>query len=339
MNMLWAILVSLLSIFLFILHSYYKRGFRLTFNFFFFAFLVAVIKEGPMRINGILMKNPTMPYEFLEGQGSVIIKTMLAITGWVFTFYLGWYIAERVAQRLGKWGNRIFVVTFLSGLVTASIGYSVEATAIGIGWWHWTIESHELASVIVGVPFIVFETWMHFPTQYLLLPFFLIEYSRFKTAAWKEIFFLIPFLHSITTHCRPELFRVSVEYTALFVLIVLAFISPLQFDCSGIKVPILPKRFLKPGLLDSLPAIVSLILLTILAFLDVAKIHNQRLLISLLPTTIFVMLSFKKISLSYIFFFIVACLIFIHKEAIPAMVPIIIVLIFQKLARVSPNPR
>jgi hypothetical protein len=335
MDLKIVLLICFFSIFIFIVHSYFSRGFRLTFNFFFFAFLVAIIKEGPMMINGILVKNPTMPYEFLTKNTSVMIETMLAIVGWVFTIYLGWYIANRIAQRLGVWENRIFPVVFISGLVTASVGYAVEATAIGIGWWQWTIEDIRLAGFLAGgVPLIVFETWTHFPTQYLLMPYSIIECSRFKRASWKGIFFLIPFVHSVSTQFRPELIRTSIEHIALIILFILAVISPLRFEYSGVRRPSL-RWNLNLKLLESLPMLIIMMLVLILVFLDLIKIHNAQLLISLLPVIFFILLAIKRIPLLWIVFFALLCPLILNRQALVAVVPVTVILGFKILARIK----
>jgi len=327
------LLICFFSIFIFIVHSYFSSGFRLTFSFFFFAFLVAIIKEGPMLVNGRLIKNPTMPYEFLAKNGSVMIETTLAILGWVFTFYLGWYIAKRIAKRLGAWENRIFPVVFIGGLVTASVGYAVEATAIGVGWWNWTIGDMRLAGFLVGgVPLIVFETWMHFPTQYLLMPYSIIECSRFKNINWKGIFFLIPFIHSVSTQFRSELVRAGIEHIALTILLILALVSPLRFDYSEVRLPSL-KWNLNLRLLELLPMLIIMILVFILSFLDLVKIHDVQLLISLLPVVFFILLAIRRIPLLWIVFFALFCLLIFNKLALVAVVPVIVVLVFKILAR------
>lgn len=335
MDLRIVLLICFVSIFIFIVHSYLSKGFRLTFNFFFFAFLVAIIKEGPMMINGSLVKNPTMPYEFLVKHSSVMIETALAIMGWVFTFYLGWYIANRIAKRLGVWENRIFPVVFISGLVTASVGYAVEATAIGIGWWQWTISDLRLAGFLVGgVPLIVFETWMHFPTQYLLMPYSLIECSKFKKANWKVIFFLIPFVHSVSTQCRPDFIRNIIEQFALVVLFILAIVSPLRFDYSGVK-PTTLKRNFNLKLLELLPMLVIVMLVSILGFLDLVKIHNSQLLISLLPLIFFILLAIKRVPLLWITVFSLICPLILNKQAIIAVVPLVTVVGFKALAKIQ----
>lgn len=326
--------ICFVSIFIFIAHSYLTKGFRLTFNFFFFAFLVAIIKEGPMMINGALVKNPTMPYEFLVKHSSVMIETTLAIMGWVFTFYLGWYIANRIAKRLGTWENRIFPVVLISGLVTASLGYAVEATAIGIGWWQWTIGDLRLAGFLVGgVPLIVFETWMHFPTQYLFLPYSLIECSKFKRANWKVVFFLIPFVHSVSTQCRPDFIRNIIEQVALVALFILAFVSSLRFDYSGAR-PATLKRNLNLKLLELLPMLVIVMLVFILGFLDLVKIHNSQLLISLLPLIFFILLAIRRVPLLWIAGLSLLCPLILSKQAAMAVVPLVVIVGFKILAKI-----
>jgi hypothetical protein len=332
MSVIFTILICIFSIGVFILYAYFKYGTRRTFNFFFFAFFIASLKEGPMCINGIWTKNPAMPYEFLKGHSSVIANTFLAMFGWIFTFCLGWYIADRISQRLGSGKGHIFAVLLLIGLVTASIGYAVEATAIGIGWWRWTIVDMRMVRFLVGVPFISIITWMHFPTQYLFAPYFLINCSKFRKASWKGVFFLIPFLHSLTADFRPEIVRVSVEYTALIAMVILALTNSLRFDCAEAKLPSLP-RFLKPKWLELLPMLIVFLLLFILVFFDLAKAKDAKLLISLLPLLFLILLAIKKIPLVVMVLLAFMCWLLFKELALLAVIPVIILILLKILIR------
>lgn len=332
MSVIFTILICILSISVFILYAYFKYGTRATFNFFFFAFFIASLKEGPMRINGIWTKNPAMPYEFLKGHSSIIVNTFLAMFGWVFTFCLAWYIADKISQRLSSGKGYIFSVLLLIGLVTASIGYAVEATAIGIGWWHWTMEDIRMARFLVGVPFITIITWMHFPTQYLFAPYFLINCSKFRKVSWKGLFFLIPFLHSLTADFKPEFVRVSVEYTALIALIILGFTSSLRFDYAEARLPGLP-RFLKHKWLGLLPMLIAFLLLFILVFFDLTKAKDVKLLISLFPLLFLILLAIKKIPLAVIMFLTLMCWLLFKELALLAVIPVILVILLKILTK------
>ncbi len=334
MNILPVFCYALLGLSLFMTQCYFKYGFRIAFNFFLFAFLAATIKEGPVPVDRVLMKNPSMPYEFLPQHSSLLVNSALTIVGWVFTFYLGWYLADRIALRLKYWKNRIFPVLLLGLLVTASIGYSVEAAAIGMGWWHWTINDPRLSVFLIGVPFIVFETWMHFPAQYLLMPFFLIECSGLRRFGWVNIFFLIPFIHSVTTHAQPQSVRNSVEYAGLLALFLLAFVSPLRFDYSGVSLPKAQGR-IKPRLIELLPMLVAITLIFILSFIDLITIQNPRLLISLLPICFLVLLSIPRIPLIFVILLNITCLLIFKKLAIFAALPLVIVLSLRSLTKIQ----
>lgn len=332
MSVIFTILICILSIGVFILYAYFKYGTRATFNFFFFAFFIALLKEGPIRINGIWTKNPAMPYEFLEGHSSIVVNTFLVIFGWIFTFCLGWYIADKISQRLGSGKRYIFSVLLLIGLVTASIGYAVEATAIGIGWWRWTMEDLRMAKFLVGVPFISIITWMHFPTQYLFAPYFLINCSKFRKASWKGVFFLIPFLHSLTADFKPEIVRVSVEYVALIALVILALTNSLRFDYVETKLPRFP-RFLKRKWLELSPMLIAFLLLFILVFFDLAKAKDVKLLMSVFPLLFLILLSIKKIPLSVIMFLAFICWLLFKELVLLAVIPVIVLILLKILTR------
>ncbi len=317
MSILWGLALTVACIIVFIAHSLSLRGGRTTLLFFFFAFLAAMIKEGPMRVGNVLTKNPSMPYEFASDAVPVVFKTLLAVAGWVFTAYLGWYLAERAARRLGEWGKRIFPVVLLSGLATASIGYAVEATALGLGWWRWT--GHAAGNgFLAGAPVIVFETWMHFPTQYLLLPLFLIEYSPFRRAGWKCVFFLIPFLHSATTRLHPSSIREGAEYVALAALALLALVCPLRFD----PVPRKEKAAGKRGGAELLPLAVAAGFFCLLAFLQLTKVRNAGLTVSLLPAAFFLLLAIRRVPSALIASLAFVCVFCFGALSVPALVPV-----------------
>ena len=201
--MLFVLAVSVISICLFILHSYCKRGARLTFNFFLFASIVTFIKEAPgRRFDGVLAQDYAAPFEFLAQQSPVIVGSLTGLLGWIFIFYLGWSMAERIIQRAGTLSEYVFPVLFLSALVIGSTSYGIEATAIKIGWWRWKIEDLRFAEILIGVPFISFEAWINFSLQYLLLPYLLIQCSTLRHAFWKSVFFIIPFTHNLLTNLQ-----------------------------------------------------------------------------------------------------------------------------------------
>ncbi len=151
-----------------------------------------------------------------------------------------------------------------------------------------------------------------------------------------NIFFLIPFVHSVATHAQPEFFRNAVEYVGLLALFLLAFVSPLRFDYSGVNLPEVKLR-IRSRLIELLPMLVVVMLLFILSFIDLVKIQNPRLLASLLPICFLVLLSIPRIPLPLIILLNIVCFLIFKKLAIFAAVPLAVVLMLRGLTKIQIN--
>lgn len=331
MNILIPVLFLIIGISLCGIHCLHRWGRRMTFNFFFFAFLVSIIKEGPMMIDGVLMKNPTMPYEFITTAPFSVMNNIMAILGWVFTCYLGWDVAHRIAQRKKIVRDNLFLIVLLSGMVTASIGYCVEATAMGLGWWRWTVPDQRLTDILVGVPLIVFETWAHFPTQYLILPFALIECSRFRNHPAKGMFFFIPFIHSITTALRPDLIRIVTEYIALSAMLLLSFLGPVRFLYPQDVQKTVNKK--QAAWIGVIPVVILVSFMVTLAWIDLFLIGRGELLVPLLPLSVLLSCACRKIPLLVILVGVGIGAVIFGEAMIPALIPPVVLGLFAILAK------
>ena len=172
--------------------------------------------------------------------------------------------------------------------------------------------------------------------MYFLAAYFLITCSEYKNKDWKIIFFILPFIHTWI----PQFFSLGLaqsveEILALIILSVLAFMSPLRSCHSSIKQPSW-RPFLKTELVDLLPVAVTVMLLFILFFIDVIKTHDMRLLVSLLPMGFFILLAIKKIPLFWITVISLLCLAALKRLAIPAIVPVGLLVLLQLIAKPYP---
>ncbi len=329
------LVVSFILVCLLAAHSYYKRGSRLTFNFFLFAFIVTFIKEAPgRRLDGILAQDHAAPFEFLNPYGPAIIGSLTGLVGWIFTFYLGWSIAEKIIKRVEPLSKRVFPTLLLSGLVIMSISYSVEATAVRMGWWRWKIEDLRLASFLIGVPFMAFEAWASFSLQYLLLPYFLIECSTLNRAPWKGVFFIIPFIHNLLANCQLHMLRVFEERLIFLLLVIMSFTSSLRFDYSGIKIP-RGTKISGSGWFKAIPILVLFTMLSILVFFDITILKDYYLLITILPLLVLILLAVRTIPLHFIIIFIIVASFFAKEKVVIAVVPLAVFLIFMVFAKLK----
>ncbi|MBL7196788.1 MAG: hypothetical protein ISS47_01670 [Candidatus Omnitrophica bacterium] len=326
MDIIIVLSLAIIGVALLMTHSYFKRGLWLTFDFFLFAFIVAMIKELPTNINGILLQDPHNPYNFTSGY--VILNSLVVITGWVFTFYLGWSIAELVLKRAKPFNNYIFPTLLMCYVVIASIAYAVEATALSLGWWQWTFSDTRFTSSIVAAPFISFEAWPNFSIQYLLLPFFLIKLSIYKQTEWKNIFILIPFIHIATTRCDHGYFRVFEEYFVLVLIFLLSIIKPLPFEYSNAKC-FKTHPFFNKKRLDIIPLMVIMLLLVTLCIFDITRLKDLKILITLLPLSFLTLLAIEKVPFILLVMLSFGLLFINRNIMFLPIIPVIVVAIFK----------
>jgi len=287
---------SAIAILLLIIHSYFLRGPRVTFNFFFFAFLWAFMKEVHAPRSPIIFP---VPYEFLDLKVPMGVSQLTASIGWVFAFYLSWCLAELILKRIDYYKDRLFAVLLLSVIIIGSISYCMETPAIAVGWWKWKAVDLFLANFLILCPFLAIFAWMSFGMHFLVA-FFLIELSRYKDASWKCIFFLLPAVHIWIMRFLGGKKPVEMEGAiALFILIILAFLSRLRIEYGRVEdalendlSPIKNRLF---SFIYWIPVAMALFMVLIALILELAVAKNPVLVISLLPVLLFVVLSIKKI--------------------------------------------
>ncbi len=333
MDILVILVLSTICIIAMIAHSYLRHGLWLTFEFFLFAFIVAIIKELPTGMNGVLLQDTYNPYRFMSGH--IILNTLVVIIGWIFTFYLAWGISEIILRRAKPLNNYIFPTLLMCYAVIASISYAVETTALGVGWWRWTFKDMGFVGSAVKVPFISFIAWPNFAVQYLLLPFFLIKLSKYKTKEWKNIFIIIPFIHMVTTRSHYTHLRLFDEYAVLAFIVILAFLKPLQFQINNMQ--LYRKRQLvigRAGIIDILPFMISGILISTLAIFDIMKIGDIKTLTSLLPLSFFALLAIEEIPYVLLVVIDIALLLFLRNNAaLLSTIPLILMAIMKIFTR------
>ncbi|PIQ90364.1 MAG: hypothetical protein COV71_04855 [Candidatus Omnitrophica bacterium CG11_big_fil_rev_8_21_14_0_20_41_12] len=303
-----------------ILHSYFKRGLALTLNFFLFAFMLTFTKGGEhtFQFMNLVKAEP-------QNISHAVISTLI----WVLSFYLSWCIAEKVIERVAYFKNRIFPVLLFAGLFVAYFAYAMEVTAINMAGGNALISSN---NDFLLIPVYIIKKQFYF-SLYFLAAYFLIACSEYKNRNWKIIFFILPFINTWI----PQFFGLGMaqsikEMLTLIILIVFAFMSPLRFDYSGIK-QFSRKTFSNTEWVNLFPVVIMVVLLSILFFIDVFKIYDTSLLVSLLPLGFFVLLAIKRVPLLWVTFIALLCLMVFKQLAIPAIVPVGLLAIFQLITK------
>ncbi|MBL7196780.1 MAG: hypothetical protein ISS47_01630 [Candidatus Omnitrophica bacterium] len=328
MNVLPLFISAIIAVGLLILHSYLFRGARITFNFFFFAFLCALRKE---RI--LLTPAPRCPYEYLNCNLPVFWSILAATVGWLFAFYIGWTLAEMIfKKRIVLFEERIFPTLLLTSLIIGSIAYCLEATGIAMGWWKWRFIDLRQANFLIGCPFMAIEAWFFF-SVYFLAAYFLIECSRFRRVNWKCIFFLLPLIFLwYFQFISPKLS----QKIAIAILFPLSFLSPLKFEYGQAEWPESVKFSLNiRRLLTDIPLFMILFMLGFVIVMDLAVIKQPALLVSALPAFFFLLLCIKKIPFYFILILAVVLFAVIGSKFVPSLIPVGFVMIFWISGKVS----
>ena len=308
---------------LLIVHSYFKRGFRLTLNFFLFAFMAGMRKEAGTFLGPPLssMKYPT-PF-IHTGSYPLLFSVFNTTIGWMLAFYLSWCISDKIVERVHYFKGKIFPVLFFCGLVIAALSYSIEATAINIGWWKWLFfDKHFAEALIGGVHLFALSAWFYFAVHFLA-PFFLIECSEFRNSEWRCIFFLIPFSRTCTMiFLGSGLPRMLHEFFIFIILITLIFVKPLDFNYPPFKIKSIMSSFLRKAI-ENIPFFVVFIVFSVLFFLDLIKIKDPSLLISLLPLVILILLAFRQLNPLFISVLVAVILLVFGKIGLTSLVPML----------------
>ncbi len=333
MNTLQLFFFSSTGLILLIIHSYHKRGFRITFNFFLFSFIAGMRKEAGTFL-GTPISKMKYPTPFVHPNDYPLAFSVVNTTiGWMLAFYLSWYIAEKITDKLPYFKGKILPTLFFSGLVVAALSYAIEATAINIGWWKWVFFDKHFSDFLVGgVHLFALSAWFYF-TVHFLAPFLLIECSDFRKAGWRCLFFLIPFLRTCTMiFLGSDLPRMLYEFAFFILLVALMISNPLDFNYPEFRSRIIKRRFIAK-LIEALPLIVSLLILLVLIFVDLVKVGDASLLISLLPLVLLIMLSLRSLSLWLVILFMAILGLVFGKVAMPAVIPVLVFLFLSVLGK------
>ena len=272
-------------------HCYLYRGIRLTFAFFGGVFLHVLMKE-------ITHMHVGHAYLVLIKPLRILHVPLIVYIGWAMTFYLSWYIAERILKRLGSSSDKVFPTIVWSMLVAGGIAYCVEATALNAGWWQWLWPDLRLKDFLV-TPFAALEAWPS-ETAHFLLIFFLAECSRFRKEWWRfylYVFLLWSLIIAVFVYFYsflPRFVAVIRVYDCIRLLlpVFLMFYSGLKLRSTRIQGAVSKRR---EFFYDALPFFSLSAILAVCLITDTAILKQPELLISMLLIGMLVILSVRKI--------------------------------------------
>lgn len=340
MNTIKLFVVVIVSIILLITHSYFKRGFRLTFNFFLFAFIAAMMKETGSFFTPEFLMLKGSPFFFPKTSVPFAVSFLTVVFGWIFAFYLAWDVSEKIIKRLAYFNGKIFPAVLFAGITVAAISYAVETIGVNTGWWRWKFHDARFSGFLIkDAHFFAIEAWFYFAIHFLTA-YFIIECSKFRKAGWKCVFLLIYFIRiwAVVFSGGSDLFRIIEERIMLCLLIGASFLTPLKFNAFEAVEPPAALKLLRKigGFLRSIPSLVMLNLIATLSLLVMVKIKNPQLIVSILPLLALNLLAVKKINFIFILFCCLVALIWKGKMAVPAVFPVVLFGIFWLIDKVMP---
>lgn len=315
------------------IHSYRRRGLRLTLTFFLFAVIAGIEKEGNSFFGrDFPAPQQTSPFFFPAAGGSMPTHVLLVILGWAFVFYVSWALAERILERVPGYSGRIFTTVLIAGMVAAAVSYALETTALELGLWQWVFSDTRLARLFVGKTHLfALAAWFYF-TAHFLAAYFLVECSRFRRVSWKALFLLVYLVRTYTIIFSSSTFpRECEEYIFLACLMLLALFSPLSFDFPPKNKE--GKVSGQPEKLTFLPEAVIIGMALIVLLFDAAVLKRGALLYSLAPLIFFIFLAHKRVPL-YLLVLATILLIWIGREkAVLAAFPLLSIIVLSVFSR------
>ncbi len=328
MSIIILIISASILLALLILHSYLTRGARITVNFFLFAFMLMFNKEVVSSVQYGIPKY----YQFLTKDSPAIIGQLTTVIGWMITFYLSWCFSELVLLRFNNFKNRLFTTLSFSLIVTMSISFCLENFAASTGSWYWYFYSPSLEPFLVNCNIEAIEGWVHMSFMFLL-PFLLIECSKYKLTNWKGIFFFIPLVYFwVAPFIGLKNFSIMMDF-AIINIMFFSFFSRLQIEFGTIRQV---NSSLKPlKYINQIPFIVLVLMLSFVAVCEIFFLKQPFLLITTVPLLVILLLSIKRISLLHVSILSLVMFIIFKEKATLSLIPIIFALMLWVIDKVK----
>ncbi|MBN2482678.1 MAG: hypothetical protein JXD21_00585 [Candidatus Omnitrophica bacterium] len=308
---------AIVSVIVLIFHSSSTKGARITFHFFLFMLLWGFRRESTLPFS------PVAPYRFTVEGVSTVLVICAVILGWIFTFYMSWYLSELILGRTRVFRERLFSTLFLSLFIAGTISYAFEATGISAGWWVWQAVSSEFSSFFVaGYNYGAVIGWIEFYI-FFMLPFFLIESSSFKDNVWKSLFFLIPASYMWIYFSREF---ALIRFIVFDGVIVLAFFSHLKLVYRPSRTKESANSFLKMA-----PSFLAVGTVMVFTAVDLCVVREPQLIFSKLPFIFIILLTIGRIPVVIPLALAGLLAGFFGKPAVPGLVVVLFVSLLYAL--------
>ena len=122
---------------LLVIHSVIHRGVKESVTFFVYVLIFGLIRE-------IIYAAFFNKYSFGETPLQILGAPVVPIFGWIFTYYLGYSLCEKLIDQEEKSDYPRLMV--MSAIFSSYICFSIETVALYLGWWEVYFESSNLAA-------------------------------------------------------------------------------------------------------------------------------------------------------------------------------------------------
>ena len=192
-----------------IVHSLRTRGRNDTLLFFGLALLFGILRGNVIWWITTQHFEGEFPYIFAANPIGVFHDSLVADLGWILCLYLGSAIATSLLASLPHLQNRLFAIVGLACLFNGALSYAVEATAIEMRWWDWSLSTE--SDWLRDVPIAGIEAWFSVGFDFLI-PYFLIRHYR-KSGQWWPYLSLLIFPLHMATHLSNTRISTSLPMT------------------------------------------------------------------------------------------------------------------------------
>ena len=288
---------SLVAVLLLVVHSWRRRGGRVTAAFFIPAFLFGVLRGNVIHVIILIISGtgeggkPYLPQSrLLPDIGYASIQVVI---GWMFAGYLAWTLSEYVLRRLRGWEGRLFPTVGLAALFMGAISYCMEAAAPRVGWWYWDIST--VNPLFGRVPVTGVIAWVSIATDFLF-PFLLITGSEYRRRPWRWLTLVVFPVH-MTVHALYN----TVSYIDNFhVVMILALAGLALFNRTRIETGLVrPRGEGDAGagarFVEVIPAIAVVTFLAVVLRAEVVAAGDVTLTFTAIPLVVFALLAWRRV--------------------------------------------
>ena len=284
-NILLLSVPSTAILLLMILHSFFKRGKRLTLTFFLSAFIFGIVRGNLV----YFVTNGNMPYIFFNPMLRIGGADLMMVIGFTYALYFSWNLAESLTNKHKSLKRKVFPTLAISCLFMEFTSFSLELTADKVGWWHWaeSLLEWSLFDFLKIGPFIC--AWISVGFDFLIA-FFLIECSKFKKKKWRFLFILLLpldiFIHYLALYYGIPIIIIIWHWTKWSSVLIMPFVFhttfeyPKQTKIKGFN------RLKELGLIKNAPLYAVAVMLSIVYIMDIFFAKMPVLVLTTIPLII-----------------------------------------------------